>query len=199
MILDPAIIISLLQVHGYWIMFVLTFLEGSMIIYISAFAASLGILNLPAVIIIGIVGNLVGDIFYYGLGRLGRAAFVHRIIHKLVSEERMKRIERYLHDAPGRTLLVIKLTPPLAIPGLIISGISAMPFWKFIVYAVVIGVVQGVVLALLGFYSGVAFGAIAHSFRFTEILIGIAIVLFVVVWFILRNLQRRVSQKIEKI
>ncbi|WP_298270957.1 DedA family protein [Geobacter sp.] len=55
--------------HGYWVLFVWTFLEGEAGLILAGFLAYQGYLSLPAVIVTAAGGAFLGDQFYFYLGR----------------------------------------------------------------------------------------------------------------------------------
>lgn len=85
-----------LTVHGYWVLFVWTFLEGEAGLIFAGFLAFQGYFSVPAVIATAFAGAFCGDQFYFYLGRLkGRYLISH--FHFLVKKLRkgMRLIERY--------------------------------------------------------------------------------------------------------
>ncbi|HJV34491.1 DedA family protein [Geomonas sp.] len=58
-----------LEVHGYWVLFLGTFLEGETILIFAGFLACEGYLNIYAVILAAFAGSFLGDQFYFHLGR----------------------------------------------------------------------------------------------------------------------------------
>jgi membrane protein DedA with SNARE-associated domain len=58
-----------LEIHGYWVLFVGTFLEGEAILIMAGFLAFQGYLNVGGVIITAFAGSFLGDQFYFYLGR----------------------------------------------------------------------------------------------------------------------------------
>jgi membrane protein DedA with SNARE-associated domain len=58
-----------LQVHGYWVLFVGTFLEGETILIFAGFLAYQGYFSIYGVILAAFVGSFLGDQAYFHLGR----------------------------------------------------------------------------------------------------------------------------------
>jgi membrane protein DedA with SNARE-associated domain len=58
-----------LEVHGYWVLFLWTFLEGEAGLILAGYLAGEGYLALPGVILTALGGSFCGDQFYYYLGR----------------------------------------------------------------------------------------------------------------------------------
>ncbi len=85
-----------LIVHGYWVLFIWTFLEGEAGLIFAGFLAFQGYFSVPAVMATAFAGAFCGDQFYFYLGRLkGKYLLSHS--HILVKKLRkgMKLIERY--------------------------------------------------------------------------------------------------------
>jgi membrane protein DedA with SNARE-associated domain len=194
----PASILSFLQGQGYLIIFLVMCLEGPLITYVAAFAASLGVFNIVVIYLLSLAGNLTGDIIYYTIGKFASASFVRRRSLKTMSGWRMERVSAYLRKNPGKALTIIKLTPPLPTPGLILAGASGIPLRTFLLYSLVVSTCYSLVFTLAGFYSGVAFGVVASYVNYLPVLFGVAVALFVAVWFVLKSLSRRLSRRIER-
>ena len=85
-----------LQLHGYWVLFVGTFLEGEAILLLAGFLAFQGYLNVLGVICTAWVGSFIGDQCFFYLGRLkGRGLLrrFHFIARKF--REALRLIEKY--------------------------------------------------------------------------------------------------------
>jgi membrane protein DedA with SNARE-associated domain len=85
-----------LELHGYWVLFIGTFLEGEAILLLAGFLAFEGYLNVFGVISTAWAGSFVGDQFYFYLGRYkGRGLLkrFHSIARKF--REALKLIEKY--------------------------------------------------------------------------------------------------------
>ncbi len=58
-----------LELHGYWVLFIWTFLEGEAGLILAGFLAFEGYLSLTGVILTSFAGAFCGDQFYFYLGR----------------------------------------------------------------------------------------------------------------------------------
>ena len=59
-----------LETHGYWVLFVWTFIEGEAGLIMAGFLAFEGYLNIFGVMLTALIGSFCGDQFYFCLGRL---------------------------------------------------------------------------------------------------------------------------------
>ena len=90
-------LIQLLIDYGYWGMLLAAFLAGSFFpfsseaVMIALLAAGLQPWPLVAY---GTVGNVLGSVVNYGIGRMGRTEWIERYLH--VSEGRMEQAQRFM-------------------------------------------------------------------------------------------------------
>jgi membrane protein DedA with SNARE-associated domain len=59
---------QLVRSHGYWALFVGTFLEGETPLILGGLCAKLGLLQLPVVIVIAFIGSFFGDQIWFFIG-----------------------------------------------------------------------------------------------------------------------------------
>lgn len=85
-----------LELHGYWVLFIGTFLEGEAILLLAGFLAFQGYLNIAGVIATSWAGSFLGDQCYFYLGRYKGRALLKRF-HSIAKKfrEALKMIEKY--------------------------------------------------------------------------------------------------------
>jgi membrane protein DedA with SNARE-associated domain len=85
-----------LQLHGYWVLFAGTFLEGEAILIMAGFLAFQGYLNVVGVILTSWAGSFLGDQCYFYLGRLKGRSLLRRF-HPIARKfrETLHLIEKY--------------------------------------------------------------------------------------------------------
>ena len=90
-------IIDFLINWGYWGMFVSAFLAGSLFPFPSEVVMSglqaAGLDPIPLVIY-GSIGNVLGSLFNYGVGRLGKMEWIEKYLH--VKKEKLDQAERFM-------------------------------------------------------------------------------------------------------
>ena len=91
------ILLEFLSQYGYWGMLIAAFMAGSFFPFSSA-AVMLGFmaagLDNWTLIIYGTVGNVLGSLFNYGVGRMGRLDWVERYLH--VKKEELDKAQRFM-------------------------------------------------------------------------------------------------------
>jgi membrane-associated protein len=195
---DFAGVLQFLQTTGYGIMFVIMLIEGPIITYIASFAASLGIFNIYIVLVLAVFGDIIGDVVLFYIGRLSKPASIEKYEDKHLNQGRMSRLKIYLNENPGKAITVIKLTPLLPIPGLILAGTSNMKFKEFLKYSALVSFTYCLAMGLLGFYSGIAFLTIAKYVKYIEYVIGGTILLAIGIYFLIKFVSKKVSKKFGK-
>lgn len=91
------IITELLTSYGYWGMFIAAFLAGSFFPF-SSEAVMLALLATGLqpwpLVVYGTIGNVLGSVVNYGVGRLGRLDWIEKYLQ--VSERSLRRTERFM-------------------------------------------------------------------------------------------------------
>lgn len=195
---DFAGALQFLQTSGYGIMFIIMLIEGPIITYIAAFAASLGIFNIFYVLILSILGDVIGDVVLFYIGRFSKPSKIKKYEDKHLNQSKMNRLKIYLDENPGKAITFIKLTPLLPIPGLILAGTSNIKFKQFLIYSVLVSLAYCFAMGVLGFYSGIAFLTIAKYVKYIEYLIGGTILLGVGIYFLIKFASKKVSKRVGK-
>lgn len=194
-------VFTLIQVHGYWVLMLATLIEGPVATAAGAFAASIGALNLGIVILISFAGDIIADSVYFFVGRFGRKPVIDKHGHKFgLNPRRMKKIEYLLKNHFLKTLAVIKLTPMLAPPGIMLIGASKFSFRKLLLNSLVIIIPASLFFALAGYYLGLAFDSFFKYFKIArELLLVLVIVIIIIAYFLEKKVSSKIATRIEKI
>lgn len=85
-----------LELHGYWVLFIGTFLEGEAILIMAGFLAFQGYLDVIGVILTSFAGSFLGDQFYFYLGFYKGRSLLRRF-HAIARKFRaaLRLIEKY--------------------------------------------------------------------------------------------------------
>ena len=158
-------LLPLLNNLNYWTVFLLMFIEGSvipapseLIVPPAAYRAAAGELNFFLVVIIATAGAVLGStanyMAAYYLGRPMIYRFANsRIGHLcLINQEKIEKGEKYFYDHGVVATLTGRLLPGIRQIISIPAGLSKMKFWKFILYTSIGAGLWNCVLATLGWY-----------------------------------------------
>ena len=146
-----------LQAHGYWVLFLGTFLEGEAILIMAGFLAFQGYLDIRGVIVTAFAGSFLGDQFYFYLGYYKGKSLLRRY-HSLARKfrEALRLIEKY-----GKLVAFIsRYTYGFRIVLPIILGVTTLPPGTFMR----INFLSAVSWSLVFSFAGYLFGKSASIF-----------------------------------
>ena len=193
---------GLLLTHGYLVIFLGAALDnfglpssGDIVLFAGGFFANNGQAALPLVMLSGFAGALVSDNSVYWIGRVGGRPLISRILkirllHFLINEKSLEKVEGYFEAHGGKTVFVGRFGPGLRSMTPLFAGVTRMKYYRFVPYNVAAGLVWAVVYSLIGYVFGQYWGellAVARSFGYTIV----ALVVLVVIALVLRSRYRR--------
>jgi membrane protein DedA with SNARE-associated domain len=165
---------SLIQTHGYWLIFVGTLMEGETVLVLGGVAAHRGYLDLAFVMIAAFAGSLFSDQLFFFLGRRHGAAVLAR---RPGWRDRVVRVDelvgrydalfiigfRFLYGLRTVTPFVIGMTSSVRVGRFLLLNVVGAAIW-----AVVVGgagfLLGSAVEAFIGrarVYEGLLFAAVA--------------------------------------
>ena len=182
---------ALIQTHGYWIVFVGTFLEGETVLVLGGIAAHSGYLRLSDVILAAFMGSLLCDQIFFHLGRRkGPAVLARRPGWKASIQHVDELLARYdlLMVVGFRFLYGLRTVTPFAMG----MG-STISTARFAVLNTIGAAIWASVLGLAGYGLGdVASGLIQDARRAEKILLGVVLAIGTTIWLV-RLLRRHYS------
>src|SRR4028118_259082 len=193
---------GLLLTHGYLVIFLGAALDnfglpasGDVVLFAGGFFANNEQAALPLVMLSGFAGALVSDNLVYWIGRTGGRPLIDRILkirllHFLINEKSLEKVERYFESHGGKTVFVGRFGPGLRSMTPLFAGVTRMGYFRFVPYNVAAALVWAVVYSLIGYVFGQYWSellAVAKSFGFSVV----ALVILVIVAFVLRRRSQR--------
>ena len=142
--------------YGYLAVFVGTLLEGESILLAAGFAAHRGLLDLPVVIVVAVLGATLGDQLAFLLGRWKGRALIARFPSLA---EQQPRVHELLEGHATLFILTLRFLYGLRIAGPMLLGTSRVAILRF----VVLNVIGAVVWALTIGGAGYAFGLVINT------------------------------------
>lgn len=128
--------------YGYWALFFAIFLEdfglpmpGESTLIVCSLFAAIGELNLVLVGLTGFLGAVMGDNTGFAIGHYGgRKVILKWGKYVFLTEERLKKLERYFEKRGGIIVAVARFIQGLRQFNGIIAGISRMRWKKFFLF-----------------------------------------------------------------
>ena len=144
--------------HGYLIFLLVAILEGPIVTIAAGVAVGLGYFNVWAVISLAMLGDFGADLVYFGLGYLGYDFVRQSIFRRLgLTAKRIALVEDIFHRNITKALAIIKLSPAIGIPGLIILGTMRPPLKKFVKVAFLISLPKTLFFVACGYFSAASY------------------------------------------
>ncbi len=168
--------------HGYLLFFVACFIEGPIVTTAAGVAVALGYFNIFFIIGVSVLGDLAADCVYYAIGYFGGAHLISRYGSKMgLTPVRVEKMTNLLHGHLNKTMVLVKVSPLIPIPGLILIGSVRAPIKKFVRASLLITLPKSILFAMLGFYFAKAYQQLGGLIKNSEYaLFGIVIVFFLI-------------------
>ncbi len=108
-----------------------------------------------AMVAVGMAGILVGDSIIYLAGRkLGRRVAEVWPFRRLITPEKLERVERLLRQRGKVVVIVARFLPGLRAPTYFTVGHSRVPYWEFLLFDGLAAAVSAPLWVCLGFWLG---------------------------------------------
>jgi len=147
--------------------------------------------NLVAVIVAGVVGNVVGSYVAWGVGRYGGPAVIRRFgRYVFLREHDLDRAEQWFERRGAVSVLVGRLLPVIRTFISLPAGIAGMPPLRFGVYTTIGCIPWTAALGIAGYAVGDHWEKIANAFHGPSYIIAgvVAVALIVLAY---RHVKRR--------
>ncbi len=142
--------LALLGEYGYLLLFPLAIVEGPIITVLAGFLVTLGVLNPFIVYAIVVAGDMVGDSWLYGVGRVG-GKWLDRVSRFFrVTPEKLEQAKGFFDTHHHRTLILSKLVHGIGAAGLIAAGMLRIPYRRYVFVCVLISLAQSCIFLLIG-------------------------------------------------
>lgn len=186
---------NLMIAHGYIVVFLGAALDnfglpasGDIVLFAGGYFANQGQAALPLVMLCGFAGAFVSDNSVYWIGRIGGRPLISRILkirllHFLVDEKSLAKVEHYFDTQGGRTVFLGRFGPGLRSMTPLFAGVSRMKYYHFLPFNLAAGVVWAIAYTIVGYIFGEYWDellAVARSVGFGFVgFVGLLIVLYV--------------------
>jgi len=182
--------------YGLWFVFGIVCAEsaglwvpGETALIAAGVYAAKGKLSITAVIIVAAAGAIIGDNIGYWLGREGGRRLIYRYQWMARQADRiMPRAERFFEKHGPKAVFFARFFGGVRVTGAWMAGMTRMPWWKFLVWNALGGIVWATGVGLISFFAGKAVAdAIARYGAYGGVAIGALLVLVVVAVHLVRR------------
>jgi membrane protein DedA with SNARE-associated domain len=185
-----AFILELVAWGGYFGIFLLMALENifppipsEVIMGLGGIAVARGDMALVPLIVSGTAGTVVGNYFWYAIGRrygyLGLRPFVERHGRWLTLDwHDVERLHAFFKRHGEWIVFVFRFMPTFRTIISLPAGMTCMPRWRFLLWTAAGAAIWNTILGAAGYYLGTNFHELDRYFGPISIAILVAIVLF---------------------
>lgn len=178
-------VMALIQAHGIWLLIPVSVIEGPIVTVIASYLASMGVLNIWAVTLVVILGDLAGDLIFYGAGRWGAGARWTRRLG--LTEARLSEVTGHFDEQGPRTLFIGKWTHSVGAAVLFAAGVARMPFGRFMFWNTLAAVPKCLVFVAVGWFFGHLYARIDHWLGRISLVMLVLAALAALIWWWRRN------------
>jgi membrane protein DedA with SNARE-associated domain len=198
--------------HGYEAVFVLMVLESACVpipsevtmlfggalanaTFVSTVAGANRHLNFVVVALLGTLGNLVGSLIAYGVGRAGGRPLIDRWgRYVLLRPHEIDRAESWFHDHGPAAVFFSRLLPVVRTFISLPAGVAEMPLGTFTLYTVAGCLPWTFALAAAGYAVGSQWKSVERYFTPISIVIAVLLVA-AIAWWIARRVRSRKGER----
>ncbi|MBF0448360.1 MAG: DedA family protein [Magnetococcales bacterium] len=176
--------------YGYWVLFIVTFLEGETILLVAAYLASQGYLNIWLTTGVAAGGTFLGDQVYFWIGRrYGKEWLKER---KKRWRKRVSRVLRMVRKWDAWFILSYRFFYGIRNVSSFAMGISKIQFWRFMVLNLLASLIWAAIFASAGFYFGKTVEHyLGQAKEFQAYIIGGIVAVGILVWVIHKFREKR--------
>ncbi len=166
--------------------------EGPITILATGAGISMGTLHpIPAYLSV-VVGNLIADLGWYGLGRFGKVEWLNRIGPKFgVKAEDVERLRNSIQEQAPRMIFLSKFSIGLPIPTLIAVGMNRIPKRRWMFLWLLGEMLKSAIFITIGFYFA---AGIQKAYGGIQIVLWVITIILVAAVFIFFNRKARKKQ-----
>ena len=163
-------VLQLLSTYGYFILFPLAIVEGPIVTVIAGFLVTTGVFNPFIAYAVVVAGDIVGDSFWYGLGRFGGGHFTRALERWFgITQEKIQTVKHKLEHHRFKMTAIAKLSQGVGFAGMIAAGVVRIPYPLFVFACLLVTLCQCAVYLLLGMFFGHAYKTIGNYFDYAAL------------------------------
>jgi len=148
-------------------------------------------LPLWAALVAGIAGAIIGDSVGYEVGKRYGERILTKIPNRILKQEHLDRAEESVRRNGGKAVFVGRFTAALRVlvPGF--SGMSRIPYAKFLAWNAAGGTLWATAFVLLGYAAGSQYQRVAHNAS----LFGVGLLVLIAAVLITKRVRSRRSTR----
>ncbi|MEK6602644.1 MAG: DedA family protein [Candidatus Binatota bacterium] len=172
---------SLLQYfieYRYLVIFLGTFIEGEIVLIAGGILVYEGHLNFTVLVMIATSAAVIGDNFFFWLGRSRRVGTKHPMTNRLlnfIGQQRLFKGEEFVRRHGGKSVFLIRFLYGLRFAGAMTAGYLGMGLGRFFLFNLIGSLTWALIIGGIGYLFGQSLETVARGVRLAEI--GLLLVL----------------------
>jgi membrane protein DedA with SNARE-associated domain len=166
-----------LALYGYVALLPLTVIEGPAVTVFAAFLAAQGVFDVVGVYAIVVLGDLLGDLLYYAVGRWAAGHWARQSVGNRDGcwlaevRRRVSVLAPRIRTRAGAMLLFGKLTHAAGFVVLLAAGATRVDLRRFLAFNLLGTLPKSLVLVLLGYWFGKLYASLQGDLRIVGVLV----------------------------
>ncbi|OGN32896.1 MAG: hypothetical protein A3I39_00520 [Candidatus Yanofskybacteria bacterium RIFCSPLOWO2_02_FULL_47_9b] len=193
-----SLALQFINATGYAGVFILSALEScaipipsEVVVPFSGFLAATGQFNIVLVIILATLGNWLGSLVLYGIGKSGGRHLVEKYgKYILIRSHDLDQADDWFRRHGSSTVFWSRVLPVVRTFSSLPAGVARMNLKKFNTYTLVGSAIWNTGLAYAGYTAGEHWDSFHKYFQKFDIVIG-TIIVFGIIWFIIKHLKHQ--------
>jgi len=173
-----------LSYYRYLLVFVLTMVEGPMVMVASGILLRLDFFYFWPIYLSLMLGDFMSDLAWYWVGYYSGRRFVERFgKYFSLTPEVIEKVEVFFHRHQDKILFISKITMGFgfAMATLLTAGIVRVPFKRYALFNFLGGFIWTGILLCLGYFFGNLYAVINNGFK-AVFLIGLAVLMIALLY-----------------
>ncbi|HLN17833.1 MAG TPA: DedA family protein [Acidimicrobiales bacterium] len=148
----------------------------------TGYLASQGKLSLVAIIVVGVLGEFIGSMIAYAIGRSGGRAIIDRYgKYVLLSHRDLDKTDAFMAKYGDPAVLIGRMVPLLRAFISLAAGIGEMKVWRFALFSFIGTAIYCSAMAIVGYNLGGEWHKIVKGFTAASIIVLVLAIVAVVV------------------
>jgi membrane protein DedA with SNARE-associated domain len=165
--------------------------------YLAGKGPPIGVGSLPAMVLVGLAGILIGDTIIFRAGATYGEALLQTRIGRHIPGEKVERVIGLFERHGPKFIMMARFLPGVRAVTYFVAGTTGLPYWKFILYDGIAACASAPGWVLLGHWAG-RHRMLRKAWHYAkEVQIGaILIVLGIIaIWIAVALIHRRLQKK----
>lgn len=165
--------------YKYLLIFIGTIIEGPILMIACGFLLKLGVVEIVPLYISIVAGDLVGDVFWYGIGRYFLDTFLVRFWKYFwVTWETLEKVKILFLKYHTKILFISKITIGfgVAIATLLVAGASRISFKKYMIVNLIGEIILVIALLSIGYILWNAYTQLSGHFKYYFVALFIVVI-----------------------